>query len=542
MIRQVCLVILLVCFWILCHAQDLHRIDSLKKIAPTHTGLELFRVLNDIAWEYRLISPDSTIQYANRAFVLGRKLGFKKKLARPLNYIGVAHEYKGEAIEAYDSYKQALLVATSQDDDLEIAYSNNNTGRLFFDQGNINRSLENYLTALKLFEFSGDSVGMAYVYMNLGHLYQFQKEYQKAEEYFKRVYTIRLHFLGSPNISSLIQLGKFYRESGQMAKSTRYFEKADSVSLVKNDEVLRAQISILLAENIFDAGNLKVASELTDRGFIFARKYNLTNDLSYAYLLKGKIYFKMNDFSRAKDSFTKVVSIPKLKDISVKMDAHYYLGQIYSLQGHKELELKNKNIYLMLRDSIKESDLAKQLQRLRFQYKLEIEQKKKENELLKAIESSHNTIIKKQETINIVYAVAMLVVVVIAVLLYRTVKMKHRHNLELATQQEEIVTQSEKLRASNLEIEKINANLEGLINIRTKKIKDQNELLTDYAYFNAHQVRGPLARILGLISVLHLEHNKSSFGPYMEMLEQAGLELDAAIKNINDQLDNIDEI
>jgi signal transduction histidine kinase len=97
------------------------------------------------------------------------------------------------------------------------------------------------------------------------------------------------------------------------------------------------------------------------------------------------------------------------------------------------------------------------------------------------------------------------------------------------------------LKASNLEIEKINANLEVVVNERTKKIKDQNELLTEYAYFNSHQVRGPLARILGLISVLHLEFNRDSFGPYIDMLHQASTELDEAIKNINDQLDGLDD-
>ena len=159
---------------------------------------------------------------------------------------------------------------------------------------------------------------------------------------------------------------------------------------------------------------------------------------------------------------------------------------------------------------------------------------------MKEIELSNNVLIKKQKTINIVYGGVILIVVVIAILLYRSVTMKQRHNVELSRKQEQIVKQAEELRASNLEIEKINANLEAMVTVRTKKIKDQNELLTEYAYFNAHQVRGPLARILGLITVLHLEFNHDSFGPYMDMLQQAGLELDGAIKNINEQLDGIE--
>jgi tetratricopeptide (TPR) repeat protein len=541
MIRILPVLLLFLCLPIFSSGQNLQRIDSLSNLLPQQHGADLFDVLNEIAWEYRFINQDSTIQYAQRAFSLGRKLGFKKKLGKPLNYIGVAHEYKDEAIEAYDYYRQALLIATSQSDELEIAYANNNAGRLFFDQGNVIRSLEHYTTALKLFEHTNDSIGIAYVYLNLAQLYQFQKNFKKAEEHFKKVYQIRLRLNGAPNVSSLLQLGIFYREAGNLAKSNNCFRKADSLCVVRKDRITQSEVSILLAENLFKEGKYIEANALADRGFSYAQQYKLTNNLSSAHLLKGKIYFEMNELEKAKDNFNQVISHSKInKDISLKMDAHYYLGQIYSRQGQMEYELRNKNSYLILRDSIKAKDLAKQIERLKFQFNLEIEQREKENALLKEIDVRKATLINKQKTINVIYAIVTVIVVVIAILLYRSMRMKQRHNAELANKQEEIMRQSEELRTSNLEIEKINANLEFQVRTRTKKIKDQNELLTEYAYFNAHQVRGPLARILGLISVLHLEFNRKDFGPYIDMLRQAGTELDDAIKNINEQLDGVD--
>ena len=152
---------------ILLPAQDLQRIDSLKRI--NRNKPDQFDILNRIAWEYHNSYQDSTIKYAGQAYELGKKLGLKKNLAKPLNYTGVAYEYKGEAIDAYDFYKQALLVATTQNDEPQIAYANNNTGRLFFEQGNIARSEECYSKALTLFEKLRDSSGIAYVYLSLAH-------------------------------------------------------------------------------------------------------------------------------------------------------------------------------------------------------------------------------------------------------------------------------------------------------------------------------------------------------------------------------------
>ncbi len=533
---------LLLPLWFVCSTtalsgQTLQRIDSLKKLDKNKT--DQFDVLNRIAWEYHNLNQDSTIHYAQQAFELGKKRGLKKNLARPLNYIGVAYEYRGEAIDAYDFYKQALTLAISQNDEPQIAYANNNTGRLFFDQGNVMRSEECFSKALTLFEKLRDSSGIAYVYLNLAHLYAFQKEYKKAEKYFMLVYQIRLHLSGMPITSALLQLGIFYREADQLDKSNDYFKKADSLCKSRHDDISRAEVSIQLAENYLMESNLSEANKLASRGLSYALNNNLSRELPRAYLVIGKISFAQKDYNKAKAFFEKVIESRRpLGDFELRMNAHFYLGQIYSkMSGQKEYELKNQNQYLILRDSIKGQDLAKQIDRLKFQFKMELEQRKKENELLKTIELSNNTIIRKQQTLNVVYGVALVIIMGIAFLLYRTVRLKQKHNNELAEKQEEILLQSEKLAHQNIEMEKINSNLEALVEQRTRTIKEQHERLVEFAYFNSHQIRGPLARILGLIALVDLEF-KDAFGPYTQMLTQAGTELDIAIRKVNELLDD----
>jgi tetratricopeptide (TPR) repeat protein len=433
----------------------------------------------------------------------------------------VAHEYKGEAIEAYDFYRQALAVANAQNDQSEVAYANNNTGRLLFNQGNIARSYECYETALRIFEGEKDSIGMAYVYLNLAQFYQQERNFTKAEDLFNKVYQIRYDQTGQPNISSLLQLGKFYKVFNETKKSNRCFRQADSLCKIMKDEVLRAEVSIYLAENMLSEKSLDLANEYAGNAFDFANKNGLTKHLAGANFIMGRVAFEHNDLASAKSYFLKVVNNSKLfKDVALKMDAHYYLGQIYSKEGQRESELKNQNQYLILRDSVKEQDLNRQVARLQFQFALEVDQRKKENELQEAIDIRNSTIIRKQQALNIIYAVALVIIIIIALVLYRNVKLKHRHSLE---------------------IEEINSSLEDMVTERTKTITEQNTLLREYAYFNAHQVRGPLARILGLISVLDLEYSKDAFGPYMDMLHQAGNDLDEAIKEVNSKLNTVEE-
>lgn len=96
--------------------------------------------------------------------------------------------------------------------------------------------------------------------------------------------------------------------------------------------------------------------------------------------------------------------------------------------------------------------------------------------------------------------------------------------------------QKEELLARQNELNAINNNLEALVSERSKKIVLKNEQLLKYAFTNAHNVRGPLARILGLIILAKLE--KSPDYPFLfdKVKEEAEI-IDKILKEINEELD-----
>jgi cell division protein FtsB len=67
-------------------------------------------------------------------------------------------------------------------------------------------------------------------------------------------------------------------------------------------------------------------------------------------------------------------------------------------------------------------------------------------------------------------------------------KTLHDQNHELATRQEET-------RA-------INDNLESIVDERAHEVENKNRSLAEYAFINAHMLRGPLCRIIGLINLM----------------------------------------
>ncbi len=110
-------------------------------------------------------------------------------------------------------------------------------------------------------------------------------------------------------------------------------------------------------------------------------------------------------------------------------------------------------------------------------------------------------------------------------------------NIDLLEKTKEIATQNEELLQIQDNLNSLNSNLEKVVDERTNKVKVQNEILLKYSYTNAHQLRGPVARLLGLVAICRLDP-KSDFNFFLDKIEQQSLEIDMVIKQINADLND----
>ena len=68
----------------------------------------------------------------------------------------------------------------------------------------------------------------------------------------------------------------------------------------------------------------------------------------------------------------------------------------------------------------------------------------------------------------------------------------------------------------------------------------QSHLTARYAYINAHKIRGPLARILGLVHLLEIDQTANKEHLY-KLIYEAARELDASIREMNKNLKKVTE-
>lgn len=107
---------------------------------------------------------------------------------------------------------------------------------------------------------------------------------------------------------------------------------------------------------------------------------------------------------------------------------------------------------------------------------------------------------------------------------------------EMATINEELSETNQSLQVLNQKMGDLNSVLELKVQERTKEIEERNQKLESYAFYNAHKLRGPYCRILGLISLRKIveEEEKEEID---RLLDQSMLELERVIQEIQQIVD-----
>ncbi len=109
-------------------------------------------------------------------------------------------------------------------------------------------------------------------------------------------------------------------------------------------------------------------------------------------------------------------------------------------------------------------------------------------------------------------------------------------NIELIEKTNEIETQNEELLQSQQNLYQLNNHLEEMVERRTKEVHRQNEQLIKYAYSNAHHLRGPVARVLGLIQLSKMKTDLD-YPELFQKIEVQTNEIDEVVKSINKELE-----
>lgn len=477
-------VLLLLIVPFLLHGQNDALIHQLKTKIETATDKENFLLLNDLAWEYRFAYPDSTIFFSTRALELGKALFIEKGLSRSLNYIGVAYDKKGEPINAYDAYLKAYILAEEQHDTIQIAYTNNNIGRLLANQGLHGRALEYFLKAKKVFEKLNDPSGLAYVLQSIGRVHEVHKDFAKGVDNFQQAYALRVKVGNTRDImAALVLLGIAYQNQNDIDRALVYFNQADSVGKMINDKINMAEIKIHLAKNYLAKGLLDSAQILSESGLQTIEAQKLMRTLPEALMVRGEVMHALGKRKEARELYSKALEITgHTKELDYMMKAHYLLWKLAESSGLKSESIEHQNIFLVIQDSLTDLEVTRKLER--YQFEIDIQKKDLENQLIKAQDAA---IIQASRWQNVILSIVTFFTLLTTYF--------YRRNSRQAKKSNELLV------AQNHQLNELNHEKDTLMNIV------------------AHDLKSPLNRINGLVTLLEMDKEPESQTQYLKFIK-----------------------
>ena len=107
-----------------------------------------------------------------------------------------------------------------------------------------------------------------------------------------------------------------------------------------------------------------------------------------------------------------------------------------------------------------------------------------------------------------------------------------QRELELEKIKVDLQQHSEELESANEEITAINNNLEYMIKERTNLLSRRNDQLKEYAFLNAHKIRGPLTRIMGSAYALEHASHEKEYREFIHYVVASAKELDHVVHQI----------
>jgi tetratricopeptide (TPR) repeat protein len=393
-----------------------------------------------------------------------------------------------------------------------------------------------YLLAARQYRTLNDSLGLAQVYNNMGEVNKRLGELDMALEYLLR--SLDMKRADSTRAMTLYNIGELFITMGKYENATEYLDQSTALAKANDNERIIAYNYWSIARIKAEQGLYKEAFQNYEEAEKLWTKLGETRsliqtyqDIAYTHRLQNHTSEALQFLNKASKLSTKI-NVPDLR-ITTYME-HFKLD---SVAGNYKRAMYYLSRHNALKDSVYNLLKAEQIARVQAIYETEIHER--ENRELRIEKELQESQLATRDLLIGGVSGGLVIVLVLAIMLFREHKKNLNANKDLQAKNEEISfqknaieTQAEALLRLNEELKDLNKSLEGRIDERTKQLFLQNKKLAEYAFVNAHKLRAPIASILGLID-LFSKADPSEQQVILKHLKTCGEDLDNTIRNIN---------
>ncbi len=325
-----------------------------------------------------------------------------------------------------------------------IAESYNLKGAINRDQSNLKDALDDFLSALKLFEELKMPVKVAGIQNNIGLIYAEIKEYRTALAYYFKAEKINISSKKKSRLAiNYNNMATCYQKLKQYSSAQTYLKK----SLLLRQEVSDT-VGMAMAYH-----NIGINHQLTndkDSAIIFFNKSlsylsNMSENIGHAYnyLELGNTLLQQHKLPESEKYLLSALRISENGELEgLKVEIYKYLSNLYEQKRDFKKAFTYQNLYLFSKENVESDESKNEILKKELEYdftkRQELQRKDAENR-----QAISNAEIKSQKKLTTGAVIALVILSGLILIVFRSYNQKRKAN-DIISKQKEIVEHKNK--------------------------------------------------------------------------------------------------
>lgn len=453
------------------------KIDSLKSLLTTSSGLAKYEVLFALAYEYSDVNDSLSLIYAEDLLLLANEMGDSSLITKAGRITAGELRRLERLNEAIQMAQDVLQIARRHNNITEIKLLLNSLALSHTLMAQYDSALKYNFESLIIRETEGSKPDISIALNNIGLIYYKLRDYYKSIEYYNRSLELKREVNDQHDLDRLlINIGHCYNSLSNYNEAKNYFNEALSVCLNKCSDQIILESQIGLGVSYYKTDNYPEALIHFQMSFEVAKKIGNSRYQAENLIYIARIYTSNRDYAKATEMFLEAERLSAAKGYNfLLIETYNQFSQLYS----KTNDFKNASLYqskyITLKDSIYNEALIQNLTKVQTDYE--------ERENIKTIAEKNEVLRLKEEVISrqrlqtiFIFAITLLILGLAVALLWAG-KLQRKANRLLADSR---------------------ANLAKKVDERTAELLHANKELDHFIYKTSHDIRGPLATFKGL--------------------------------------------
>jgi tetratricopeptide (TPR) repeat protein len=454
------------------------KLDNKKLIAQVLSWIgSLHRVLG----EHR-----KALEEYNQALLIAREINDKNRIVYCLRSIGDDYRMQQENDQALKFFNEAIKIAEEIGDLDQKAYILHTTGELYRLQADYTKAINSLNEAAVLSEKTKNYNLLSNELYSIGEVYLAKNDYAKALDYFDRALVVARNVKDKIRITDCYAaMGDVYRLEDDLEKARDFFNQALAVGKEINYQNTVAYCYMAISDIYTKKGQYEFAIEYLKRSTVIAENIGDKHRLSEVYSQLGEVYERKFDYKRSEENFraslalaqeinnqstiaSSLVNLGEIardrknyreaiaygekglklaKEIDVAkniVDATFLLYDAYKKTGEFKRSVEMLEMNKNMSDTLKARENSKKIfqQQIKFEYE---EEKAKEKIALAKHEAEQEAKLKAQLIITWISVFGLLLVLGLAVVIFKSARKQKQANILLEKQNKQIEHQKQEI-------------------------------------------------------------------------------------------------